>query len=72
MGCAVLGLFAATSFVAYVGLGVWIIAPLPFSEWGPASNQEVRSRLSRVGGLRWFAVGACGAVCVLAGAVWGC
>jgi hypothetical protein len=39
---------------------------------GPESSHGARSRLARVGGLRWFALAVCGAGFVVVGAVWGC
>jgi hypothetical protein len=72
MLCGVLGFFAAALFVSYVGLGIWIITPLPWSAWGPESREQVSSRLARVGVLRWFALALCGAGLAIAGSIWGC
>jgi hypothetical protein len=72
MLCGVLGFFAAALFVLSVGLGIWIIIPLPWSTGGPESREQVGSRLARVGVRRWFALALCGAGLVIVGAIWGC
>jgi hypothetical protein len=64
MGCAVLGSLATTFFAAYLAVGIWIIAPLPWAPWGPESSHRARSRLARVGATRWFVV--------IVGALWDC